>query len=46
LPNLEILHNYTAGEAIPSGPPKIVHRVLMLDEIAVENEHAGMTKPT
>jgi hypothetical protein len=27
---------YTAGEAIPSGPPKIIHRVLMLDEIAVE----------
>ncbi|KAJ7355473.1 hypothetical protein DFH08DRAFT_954947 [Mycena albidolilacea] len=27
---------YTAGEAIPTGPPRIVHRVLMLDEIAVE----------
>ncbi|KAJ7930975.1 hypothetical protein B0H13DRAFT_1858209 [Mycena leptocephala] len=36
---LEIQANidaYTAGEAIPSGPPNIVHRVLMLDEIAVE----------
>ncbi|KAJ7699797.1 hypothetical protein B0H14DRAFT_3652433 [Mycena olivaceomarginata] len=27
---------YTAGEAIPTGPPRIVHRVLILDEIAVE----------
>lgn len=27
---------YTAGETIPTGAPKIVHRVLMLDEIAVE----------
>ncbi|KAF8172520.1 hypothetical protein K438DRAFT_1981372 [Mycena galopus ATCC 62051] len=27
---------YTAGEETPSGPPEIVHRVMMLDELAVE----------
>ncbi|KAJ7716441.1 hypothetical protein B0H16DRAFT_1339048, partial [Mycena metata] len=27
---------YTAGEAVPTGPTRIVHRVIMLDEIAVE----------
>jgi hypothetical protein len=27
---------YTTGEETPTGAPKIVHRVLMLDEIAVE----------
>ncbi|KAF8181257.1 hypothetical protein K438DRAFT_1602018 [Mycena galopus ATCC 62051] len=27
---------YTVGEEIPAGPPEIVHRVMMLDEIVVE----------
>ncbi|KAJ7454367.1 hypothetical protein B0H11DRAFT_2325227 [Mycena galericulata] len=35
----EIIENidaYTDGEDVPVGPPQIIHRVVMLDEIAVE----------
>ncbi|KAJ7485960.1 hypothetical protein FB451DRAFT_1433109 [Mycena latifolia] len=32
----ENIDAYTDGEDAPSGPPKIIHRVIMLDEIAVE----------
>ncbi|KAJ7501335.1 hypothetical protein B0H11DRAFT_2373455 [Mycena galericulata] len=35
----EIVENidaYTDGEDVPVGPPRIIHRVIMLDEIAVE----------
>ncbi|KAJ7716434.1 hypothetical protein B0H16DRAFT_1898367 [Mycena metata] len=32
----ENIDAYTVGEDLPTGPPRIVHRVVMLDEIAVE----------
>ncbi|KAK7013598.1 hypothetical protein R3P38DRAFT_2374968, partial [Favolaschia claudopus] len=32
----ENIDAFTVGESVPTGPPKIVHRVLMLDEIALE----------
>lgn len=32
----ENIDAYTDGEDVPTGPPRIVHRVVMLDEIAVE----------
>ncbi|KAJ7663276.1 hypothetical protein DFH06DRAFT_986756 [Mycena polygramma] len=32
----ENIDAYTAGEEVPTGAPRIVHRVIMLDEIAVE----------
>ncbi|KAJ7464012.1 hypothetical protein FB451DRAFT_1492107 [Mycena latifolia] len=32
----ENIDAYTEGEDLPTGPPRIVHRVVMLDEIAVE----------
>ncbi|KAJ7635427.1 hypothetical protein B0H17DRAFT_1217291 [Mycena rosella] len=32
----ENIDAYTVGEELPVGPPRIVHRVMMLDEIAVE----------
>ncbi|KAJ7700182.1 hypothetical protein B0H16DRAFT_1441414 [Mycena metata] len=32
----ENIDAYTDGEEMPTGPPRIVHRVIMLDKIAVE----------
>ncbi|KAJ7246639.1 hypothetical protein C8J57DRAFT_1081377 [Mycena rebaudengoi] len=32
----ENIDAYTDGEDLPSGPPEIIHQVIMLDEIAVE----------
>ncbi|KAJ7744880.1 hypothetical protein B0H16DRAFT_1321924 [Mycena metata] len=32
----ENIDAYTVGEDLPTGPPRIIHRVVMLDEIAVE----------
>ncbi|KAJ7918562.1 hypothetical protein B0H13DRAFT_1869333 [Mycena leptocephala] len=34
------IDTYTTGEETPTGTPKIVHQVLMLDEIAMEKQHS------